>query len=242
MRDFAVEDLSVTYGYEPVLWDIDLRVGSGTLHGIVGPNGAGKSTLIKAALDLVPKLTGHVTFDGDAYKTVYKDIGYVPQKGSVDWDFPTTVFDVVLMGRYGKIGWLRRVRQQDKKQALKALEDVGMLEYKNRQISMLSGGQQQRVFLARALVQDASIYFMDEPFQGVDVKTEKAIVDVLKNLKKAGKTVIVVHHDLGTVEDYFDTLTLLNVRIVAHGPVADVYTPNNIRRTYQTQLAGEMGR
>ncbi len=230
---FKVEDLSVAYDKKPVLWDIDLEIPSGILLGIVGPNGAGKSTLIKAALNLIKPLSGSILFMDQPYKKMVKNIGYVPQKGSVDWDFPTTVYDVVLMGRYGHIGWIKRPRKKDKEATLNALEKVDMLPYRNNQISELSGGQQQRVFLARALVQDADIYFMDEPFQGVDVKTEKAIVKLLKDLKSQGKTVIVVHHDLHTVKAYFDWLTLLNIKVVAHGKVEEVYTQENIRKTYQ---------
>ena len=239
---FKVEDLSVAYDRQPVLWDIDLDIPSGILLGIVGPNGAGKSTLVKTALGLVKPLSGDVRFMGEPYSKVYKKIGYVPQKGSVDWDFPTTVFDVVLMGRYGHIGWLRRVGKKDKQATRDALEKVGMLEYRNRQISELSGGQQQRVFLARALVQNADIYFMDEPFAGVDVKTERAIVGLLKELKANDKTVIVVHHDLNTVRDYFDWLTLLNIKVIAHGPVDEVYTKENVRRTYQADTLMSMER
>ena len=239
---FKVEDLSVAYDRQPVLWDIDLDIPSGILLGIVGPNGAGKSTLVKTALGLVKPLSGDVRFMGEPYSKVYKKIGYVPQKGSVDWDFPTTVFDVVLMGRYGHIGWLRRVGKKDRQATRDALEKVGMFEYRNRQISELSGGQQQRVFLARALVQDADIYFMDEPFAGVDVKTERAIVGLLKELKANDKTVIVVHHDLNTVRDYFDWLTLLNIKVIAHGPVDEVYTKENVRRTYQADTLMSMER
>ncbi len=239
---FKVEDLSVAYDRQPVLWDIDLDIPSGILLGIVGPNGAGKSTLVKTALGLVKPLSGDVRFMGEPYSKVYKKIGYVPQKGSVDWDFPTTVFDVVLMGRYGHIGWLRRVGKKDRQATRDALEKVGMFEYRNRQISELSGGQQQRVFLARALVQDADIYFMDEPFAGVDVKTERAIVGLLKELKANDKTVIVVHHDLNTVKDYFDWLTLLNIKVIAHGPVDEVYTKENVRRTYQADTLMSMER
>lgn len=234
MKDtFKVEDLSVAYDRQPVLWDIDLTIPSGILLGIVGPNGAGKSTLIKTALGLIKPLSGSVSFNGKPYKKVHKTIGYVPQRGSVDWDFPTTVFDVVLMGRYGHIGWVRRPSKKDKEAARLALDKVGMLAYKNRQISELSGGQQQRVFLARALIQDADLYFMDEPFAGVDVKTEKAIISLLKELKAQDKTVIVVHHDLNTVKDYFDWLTLLNIKVIAHGPVHEVYTKENLKKTYQ---------
>src|SRR5690554_8052606 len=171
---------------------------------IIGPNGAGKSTLIKGMLDLVKPISGSTIFFGQRYHEARSKIAYVPQRGSVDWDFPTTVFDVVLMGRYGHIGWLKRPTNKDKELATEALEKVGMLDFIDRQIAELSGGQQQRVFLARSLVQDADIYLLDEPFQGVDIKTERAIIKILKELKSQGKTVIVVHHDLDTVKDYFD--------------------------------------
>lgn len=229
-----VEDMTVAYQVKPVLWDIDLRIPKGVLMAIVGPNGAGKSTLIKAMLDLVKPISGNTLFNGHSYKKQRKNIGYVPQRGSVDWDFPTTVLDVVLMGRYGHIGWIKRPSNLDKKLATKALTQVGMEDFANRQISQLSGGQQQRVFLARAIVQDADIYFMDEPFQGVDAKTEKAIVNILKEMRKQGKTVIVVHHDLQTVKEYFDWVTLLNVQLVACGPIEETFTDENLVKTYQS--------
>ena len=228
-----VEDLTISYDIKPVLWDIDLQIPRGALMAIVGPNGAGKSTLIKGMLELVNTVTGYVEFFGKPYQEMKRKIAYVPQRGSVDWDFPTTVFDVVLMGRYGSVGWIKRPTKEDKALALEALEKVGMTEYKNRQISELSGGQQQRVFLARALVQEADIYIMDEPFQGVDMKTEQSIVNLLKLLHKENKTVIVVHHDLKTVEKYFNYVTLINLEIVASGPVEEVFTDENIKKTYQ---------
>lgn len=227
-----IDDLTVSYDLKPVLWDIDLDIPSGILLAIVGPNGAGKSTLIKAVLEIVKPTSGHVLFYDRDYKDYRKKIAYIPQRGSVDWDFPTTVFDVVLMGRYGHIGWIKRPKEIDKIKTLEALKKVGMESFKDRQISELSGGQQQRVFLARALNQDAEIYFMDEPFQGVDIKTEKAIVEILKELKKNGKTVIVVHHDLKTVSEYFDWVTLINMKVIAHGKVADVFTDENIKKAY----------
>lgn len=227
-----VEDLTVAYDLKPVLWDIDLKYPKGSLIAIIGPNGAGKSTLIKTMLNLLKPISGKTLFEGKLYKETYKEIAYVPQRGSVDWDFPTTVFDVVLMGRYGHVGWFKKVTKKDKDLTNEALIKVGMEGYKNRQISELSGGQQQRVFLARALVQEANIYFMDEPFQGVDVKTERSIVDILKELKNEGKTVIVVHHDLDTVADYFDWVTLINMKIIANGPVEEVFIDKNIRLTY----------
>ena len=207
----AIDDLTVAYNYKPVLWDIDLAIPEGVLMAIVGPNGAGKSTLIKSILGIVNPIAGKVSIFGKDYKKQRSLVAYVPQKGSVDWDFPTTALDVVLMGTYGDLGWIKRPGKSERKKALEALEKVGMLPFKNRQISQLSGGQQQRVFLARALVQNAAIYFMDEPFQGVDATTEVAIINLLKELRKKGKTVIVVHHDLQTVPEYFDWVTFLNV-------------------------------
>lgn len=228
----TVEDLTVAYDLKPVLWDIDLKYPKGTLIAIVGPNGAGKSTLVKTMLNLLKPISGKTIFDGRLYKDIYKEIAYVPQRGSVDWDFPTTVFDVVLMGRYGHVGWFKKITKKDRELTMDALVKVGMDGYKNRQISELSGGQQQRVFLARALVQEVNIYFMDEPFQGVDIKTEKSIITILKELKNSGKTVIVVHHDLDTVSDYFDWVTLINMKIIANGPVNEVFNNKNISLTY----------
>jgi manganese/zinc/iron transport system ATP- binding protein len=236
----TVDDLTVAYKYKPVLWDIDLEVPEGILMAIVGPNGAGKSTLIKAILDIVKPVAGTITIYGMPYRKNRRMVAYVPQKGSVDWDFPTTSLDVVLMGTYGQLGWIRRPGYNEKKLALEALEKVGMLEYRNRQISQLSGGQQQRIFLARALVQNAMVYFMDEPFQGVDATTETAIVNILKELRKAGKTLVVVHHDLQTVAEYFDWVTFLNVRKVATGPVKEFFTDNNLALTYGVSFKGVM--
>ncbi len=227
-----VADLTVAYREKPVLWDIDLQVPPGILMAIVGPNGAGKTTLIKAILGLVPAAAGRTTIFGRPYAEQRSLVGYVPQRGSVDWDFPTTALDVVTMGTYRTLGWIRRPGRVERERALAALEKVGMAEFASRQISQLSGGQQQRVFLARALVQDAAITFMDEPFQGVDARTEKAIVALLQEMRDAGKTVLVVHHDLQTVPDYFDWVTLLNVRRIASGPVADVFTDRNLRAAY----------
>lgn len=228
----AIKDLTVAYDIKPVLWDIDLNIEKGTLLAIVGPNGAGKTTLIKAILNLIKPITGTISYFGKPYKDMYKKISYVPQRGSVDWDFPTTVYDVVLMGTYGALGWFKRPKNKEKKRALEALSKLGILEYKDRQISELSGGQQQRVFLARALVQDADIYFLDEPYQGVDAKTEKVIADTLKALKSAGKTIIVVHHDLKTVPLYIDSVALINKEIIAYGKIDEVFTSANIKKTY----------
>ncbi len=233
----TVNDLTVAYRSKPVLWDIDLNVPSGVLMAILGPNGAGKTTLLKAMLGLIPPAAGHVKILDRSYHEVHKRVGYVPQRGSVDWDFPTTVLDVVTMGAYGRIGWFKRPSKTDRGDALAALGRVGMDAFANRQISQLSGGQQQRVFLARALLQNADIYFMDEPFQGVDATTERAIIAILHEIKDAGKTVIVVHHDLQTVEEYFDWALLLNVRAIASGPVNDVFTADLLRQTYGGKIS-----
>lgn len=233
--DYAVrvEDLTVAYADKPVLWDVDLEFPRGKLTAIVGPNGAGKSTLIKAMMDLVPIATGRITFNlGDTGAVDKKRIGYVPQNKSIDWDFPATVFDVVLMGRYGHLGWLKRPSKEDKRLAKEALQKVGMEDYANRQISQLSGGQQQRVFLARALCQQAELYFLDEPFKGVDVSTEETIIRLLKELRDEGKTVIMVHHDLNKIKEYFDWLVLVNVSVKADGPVAEVFTEENLQKAY----------
>jgi manganese/zinc/iron transport system ATP- binding protein len=228
----AVRDLTVAYRDDPVLWDIDLTVPSGTLMGIVGPNGAGKTTFIQSVLGLVEPAAGQVRIFGAPYDEQRDRVGYVPQRGSVDWDFPTHALDVVMMGLYGKLGWFRRPGASEREAARAALDKVGMLDYADRQISQLSGGQQQRVFLARALVQDADLYFMDEPLQGVDATTERAIIDLLRELRSRGCTVIVVHHDLQTVTEYFDHVMLLNVRRIASGPVEEVFTEDNLRLTY----------
>lgn len=232
-----VEDLTVAYHEKPVLWDIDLQVPKGVLLAIVGPNGAGKSTLIKTILGLLKPAAGSVTIFGKSVEKQRRLIGYVPQRGTVDWDFPVTALDVVLMGRYGKLGWFTRPGKEDKKLALGCLDKVGMKVFADRQISQLSGGQQQRVFLARALLQNADIYFMDEPFAGVDAATERAIVTLLKELRKNGKTVIVVHHDLQTLKEYFDWVMLLNVRRIALGPVKKVLTTKNLQQTYGGRAA-----
>ena len=236
-KAIEVTDLTVAYQDKPVLWDIDLDVPPGVLLSIVGPNGAGKTTLIKAILGLVRPAAGNVLIYDKPYEAQRRIVGYVPQRGTVDWDFPTNVLDVVMMGRYGALGWIRRPRKQERELAMNALEKVGMEGYATRQISQLSGGQQQRVFLARALVQDSTVYLMDEPFQGVDATTERAIVDLLQELRANGKTVVVVHHDLQTVTDYFDWVMLLNIRRIASGPVEETFTPENLRQTYGGRIA-----
>ena len=232
-----VRDLTVAYRDKPVLWDLDLHVPPGVLLAIVGPNGAGKTTFIKAVLGLVEPAAGSILIQGKSYRANRSSVAYVPQRGSVDWDFPTNVLDVVLMGLYGRIGWFKRPGVADRESALKALAQVGMESFADRQISQLSGGQQQRVFLARALVQDADVYFMDEPFQGVDATTERAIVQLLRDLRERGKTVVVVHHDLQTVPEYFDQVMLMNVRRIAAGPVEEVFTEDNLRETYGGRVA-----
>jgi manganese/zinc/iron transport system ATP- binding protein len=236
-KALEVTDLTVAYQDKPVLWDVDLHVPAGTLMAVVGPNGAGKTTLLKTVLGLLKPAAGQVLIHGKPYAEQRRLVGYVPQRGSVDSDFPTNALDVVMMGRYGALGWFKRPGQKERALAREALAKVGMEEYAGRQISQLSGGQQQRVFLARALVQDAQIYFMDEPFQGVDAVTERAIVALLQELRAAGKTVVVVHHDLQTVPEYFDWVMLLNVRCVAAGPIDAVFTEENLRQTYGGRVA-----
>jgi len=232
----AIHSLTVAYQRKPVLWDVDYDTPPASLIAIVGPNGAGKTTLIKACLGLIPRAAGQVAFWGEPYKTQRARVGYVPQRSTVDWDFPVSALDVVAMGRYARIGWFRPVTRSHRAAARAALEQVGMGDYARRQISQLSGGQQQRVFLARALAQEADLYFMDEPFAGVDASTEAAIIEVLRSLKRAGKTVLCVHHDLHSVQRYFDHLVLLNMRVVAAGPVAQVFTTENLRKTYGGRL------
>jgi manganese/zinc/iron transport system ATP- binding protein len=232
-----IHDVTVAYHRKPVLWDIDLTISKPCLAAVVGPNGAGKSTLIKAVLGLTPLASGSVQIFGQPVSQVRKRIGYVPQRESVDWDFPVTVLDVVLMGTYGRLGWFRRPGVKERQTARDCLERVGLADYETRQIGQLSGGQQQRVFLARALAQEAEIYFMDEPLAGVDALTERVVFDLLTELRKQGKTILVVHHDLRTVPSYFDFVALLNVRLVASGPVETTFTTENLRKTYGGRLA-----
>ena len=229
----TVKQLSKSYKDKTILDNITFTIESGTVSGLLGVNGAGKSTLLKAMLNLIPTSSGKISFFGKTYKEFRKDISYVPQSESVDWDFPTDVLDVVLMGTYGKLGWIKRPGKREKELSLEALKKLGMEAYVDRQISDLSGGQQQRVFLARALVQDSEIYFLDEPLKGVDAKTEKEIMKILKELRDNGKTIIVVHHDLRTVEEYFDEVVLLNKLIITSGSVKDVFTEENINKAYR---------
>jgi manganese/zinc/iron transport system ATP- binding protein len=232
----SVYDLTVAYHRKPVIWDVVFEIPEGSLVGVVGPNGAGKSTLLKAVMDLIPRASGRVSVFGQPYRQSRHRVGYVPQRESVDWDFPVSALDVVTMGLYSKIGWCLPVRKRHRQAAMEALSQVGIAELANRQISQLSGGQQQRTFLARALVQDADLYLMDEPFAAVDAATERAIVKILRDMKDDGKTAVVIHHDLQTVPEYFDYVILLNMRVVAHGLVEEVFTPENLHKTYGGRL------
>jgi manganese/zinc/iron transport system ATP- binding protein len=237
-RQSAIEihDLCVTYGQKPVLWDLDVTIPPGKLAAIIGPNGAGKSTLLKATLGLLPLASGFIKVLDRPLAEVRREIAYVPQRESVDWDFPISVREVVLMGRYGEVGWLRRPNKKDRQIADNCLEQVDMLSFADRQISQLSGGQQQRVFLARALAQDAALYLMDEPFAGVDAATEQAIINIMRELRSKGRTIVAVHHDLQTVADYFDWVLLLNFHRIAAGPTTEVFTHENLNKTYGGRL------
>ncbi|RYD68792.1 MAG: metal ABC transporter ATP-binding protein [Verrucomicrobiaceae bacterium] len=242
-----VHDLTVAYHKRPVLYGIDLQVPAGKLIGIIGPNGAGKSTLIKAVMGVVQPASGWIRIFGQPFKHALTRVGYVPQRESVDWDFPVNVMDVVLMGRYGHLRLMQRPTRRDKEIARECLEKVHMLPYADRQIANLSGGQQQRVFLARALAQESDIYLMDEPFAGVDAATESSIITLLQELKSRGKTIMVVHHDLPTARTYFDHLLLINMRVVAFGPTQEVFTHELLQKTYGGKLTilsevAEMGR
>lgn len=232
----AVHDLTVAYHRRPVIWDVALEIPPGQLVGIVGPNGAGKSTLFKAVMDLIPRASGRVRVFGKPYAANRHRVGYVPQRESVDWDFPVNALEVVAMGLYRQIGWFRPVTRRHREVAMEALRRVGIAELAQRQISQLSGGQQQRTFLARALVQNADLYLMDEPFAGVDAATELAIVEILNEMKRDGRTAVVIHHDLQTVRQYFDHVVLLNMRVVASGPTDHVFNDENLRKTYGGRL------
>jgi manganese/zinc/iron transport system ATP- binding protein len=231
-----IHDLTVSYNKKPVLWGLDLTIPKGVITGIIGPNGAGKSTLLKTIMNLIPLSSGYVKMFGKDLNEIRDKISYVPQRESVDWDFPASVMDVVLMGRYSKLGLFKRPRKSDKDVAMECLQKVGMDAFAQRQISQLSGGQQQRIFLARALAQDADLYFMDEPFAGVDAATESAIIELLREMAAKGKTVIVVHHDLQSAAEYFNWILLLNLRLVASGPTDKVFTPKLLQETYGGKL------
>ena len=225
-----VEDLTIAYHDKPVLWDNDVNIVKNSITAVIGPNGAGKSTLIKGILGLQKKLSGEILIMGEPFKKVQKKINYIPQASAVNWDFPTTVLDVVLMGRYVHLGWIKRPGKKDVEIAKKAIERIGLSDFKNRQISQLSGGQRQKVFIARAIAQDAEIYFMDEPLAGVDKVTEKVMVDFFKEEQKRGKTFVVVHHDLATIKEYFDHVVILNKKVIAEGKVADAFTKENLEK------------
>ncbi len=231
-----IHDLTVSYNRKPVLWGVDLKLPSGVIAGVIGPNGAGKSTLIKTIMGLIPAASGYIKIFDQTLDDVRKRVSYVPQRESVDWEFPASVMDVVLMGRYGQLGLFRRPRKADKDAAMECLEKVGMEAFARRQIARLSGGQQQRVFLARALAQNADIYFMDEPFAGVDAATESAIINLIRKMTEAGKTIIIVHHDLQSASQYFDWVILINMRLVASGPVSEVFTQELLQKTYGGKL------
>lgn len=231
-----LHDVTVSYQKKPVLYGVDLQIPEGSLVGLIGPNGAGKSTLIRAVMGLLPLSSGWVKIFGESFKDARKRVGYVPQREEVDWDFPVNVMDVVLMGRYGRLGLFKRPGKEDREKAREALDKVSMLPFAQRQISNLSGGQQQRVFLARALAQESDLYLMDEPFAGVDAATERAIIALLQELKSRGKTILVVHHDLTTAREYFDRLVLLNMRVVATGPTEQIFTAELLQKTYGGKL------
>jgi manganese/zinc/iron transport system ATP- binding protein len=228
--------LTVAYHRKPVIWDVEFDIPPGSLVGIVGPNGSGKTTLLKTVMELIPRASGRISVFGKPYHENRHRVGYMPQRESVDWDFPVDALDVVTMGLYKRIGWCLPVRKKHRRAALEALGRVGIEELAHRQISQLSGGQQQRTFLARALVQDADLYLMDEPFAAVDAATERAIIEILRDMKRNGKTAVVIHHDLQTVSEYFDYVVLLNMRVVAHGAVDEVFTRENLQKTYGGRL------
>ncbi len=238
-EEFALQThhLSVNYGKVSALWDISLHVPKGVVAGIIGPNGAGKTTFLKTLLNLIRPISGKVEYFGLPLSKVRKRIAYVPQKESVDWDFPITVRDLVLMGRYGHLGLFRWPRQADYEAVHDYLQMVGMENFAHRQISQLSGGQQQRVFLARALIQEADIYLMDEPFVGIDLVTRQVIMDILHQLRDQGKTVCVVHHELDSVDHYFDWVIMLNIRLVASGKTCSVFTKENLNSCYGKSYA-----
>lgn len=227
-----IKDLIVAYDEKPAIWHLNMTLQENSITAIVGPNGAGKSTLIKSIMQLIKPISGEVLINGSKSKKALRDIAYVPQKGEVNWEFPTTVLDVVLMGRYVHKGWIKRPNKEDRKIAMEALREMKMEAFRNRQISELSGGQRQRVFLARAICQDADIYIMDEPLQGIDITTEKLIIKTIKSLKAQGKTFLIVHHNLDTVKEYFDHVIIMNKTIFAGGKISEVWTEENIDKAY----------
>jgi len=237
MTAISIKGLSVSYDRKTVLTNVYMDMEAGQLYGVLGPNGAGKSTLFKAILGLIPSNTGQVLINGAPVEEQRKKMVYIPQKGEIDWQFPATVMDVVLMGRYPFKGIFQRLSRADRDIALQALADMGIANLRSRQIGELSGGQQQRVFIARALCQQADIFLLDEPFVGVDITTEKKIIEILKQLTDKGKTILVIHHDLSKVKDYFDKVILLNQWLVAYGDTELTFTEENINRAYRGQLS-----
>ncbi len=237
----SVNDLSVSYNGNDALRNVSFTVEEGKLIGIIGPNGAGKSTLLKVLLNLIKKDRGSIEILGKSIRQMRKSVAYVPQRSNIDWDFPITVMDTVLIGTYPNLGILKRPQKEHRAWAFECLEKVGMSEYRNRQIGELSGGQQQRVFLARALAQKPTMYFLDEPFVGVDVTSEEKIISILKELRDNGKTVIVVHHDLSKASDYFNELILLNKELIAYGLVENVFKPEVLNRAYTNQFSSILG-
>ena len=229
---YRVNQLTVNYGKTPVLWDINIEVPQGSIAGIIGPNGAGKSTLIKTSMQFIKPISGHIEFFEKPLKEVRDKIAYVPQKGTVDWNFPINVREIVLMGRYHKRGFFSRINKEDEDMADFYIEKVGLKNVEKRQINELSGGQQQRVFIARAMMQEAFIYFLDEPFSGIDITTEQLIMQIFKELAQEGKTILIIHHDLNTVSNYFNWLVMLNMYLIANGKTEDVFTGKNIAKTY----------
>ncbi len=245
-----IHELTVSYGVNLALWNVSTQIPARQISGIIGPNGAGKSTLLKAILRMVPTLAGEIEVASGTEHGVTRcqglasEIGYVPQCNCVDWDFPITVLELVLMGTYGRLKWFQRPGKKEREDACAALLEVQMQDFADRQIGELSGGQQKRVFLARAFVQQASIYLLDEPFAGVDATTEKIIMDILYGLRDKGKTVALVHHDLTTVNSYFDHIILLNKKLVASGPTQSTYTSENVQAAYgvSSMQIGDMSR
>ncbi len=232
----TIDGLSVNYGNKRVLTNIHMDIAAGHIYGVVGPNGAGKSTLFKSILGLIEYNSGKIKLFDQDIKAVRKRIAYVPQKDEIDWRFPATVNDIVLMGRYPFKGLLQRINDEDRKIAINALKEMGIEELKDRQIGALSGGQQQRVFIARALTQQAELFFFDEPFVGIDITTENKIIEIMRKLANEGKTLLVVHHDLSTIEEYFDKVILLNQRLITYGDTDKVFNNQTVAETYRSQL------
>jgi manganese/zinc/iron transport system ATP- binding protein len=229
-------NLTVLYGRKPAIWNVDFKLPEGQVIGIMGPNGSGKSTLLKSIMGVVTPTTGYTKVYDQELNQVRHKVSYVPQRQEIDWDFPASVWDIVSMGRFHVRGLFKRLTSEDNDIIQESLEKVNMLGFAKRQISQLSGGQQQRVFLARAIAQQGELFLMDEPFAGVDIATEEMIVDLLKEMKDQGKTLVIVHHDLHTAQSYFDHLVLMNTRLVACGKTSDVFTDQILTDTYGGKL------